>query len=96
MKPTCLSSTLLGLSECAVRCDGRHAHEKSIGRGPRGEHLTRRLQTYPPPLCRAIALALVKTAVAMLTQGWGPGGWNRPQSSAPRRNHWSFQSAKPG
>eukprot|EP00959_Pyramimonas_sp_CCMP1952_P190048 3975969-Pyramimonas_sp.AAC.1 len=50
-KPTMLGSNLVGVDEGAVRCDGQHSHEKSLGKDSGGVFATRRLQTYPPGLC---------------------------------------------
>ncbi|CAK0791492.1 unnamed protein product, partial [Prorocentrum cordatum] len=56
-KPTTLASNLDGIQEQAVLCDGRHRHEKAYGKNERGIFRSRRLQAYPPGLCRMIALS---------------------------------------
>ena len=71
-----------------VRCPGvseHHQHGVSIGRCPEGGFYTRRLQTYPPKLCEALACMLMATIRRMALSQSGPtGALTMPESqSAP-------------
>lgn len=83
MKPTCLSGTLRGLSQLEnCRCPGvspSHSHGKSTGLGSQGEFLTRRLQTYPPGMCEAIADLIIQSFDHMWETDSGPGGACHPE-----------------
>eukprot|EP00959_Pyramimonas_sp_CCMP1952_P104225 2178481-Pyramimonas_sp.AAC.1 len=58
--------------------------------------MSRRLQAYPPGLCRMIALTVVKTALRMLAAGRGPGGWLRTGREKSRHAQWSYEKEKEG
>ena len=65
MKPTTVSGNLVGLEEGELRCDGGHRHESALGK-VRGVFRTRRLQTYPPRLCRFLRLVYRAHAAKVL------------------------------
>ena len=97
-KPTTLSGNLDNMEEVnEVRCPGVsdvHQHGISIGRQPDGGFYTRRLQTYPPKLCEAIAKMIMATLYRFSMTSHGPTG---PLSSegdvpAPRVTAWSTSS----
>ena len=64
-KATTLSGTADGLWEGECRCDGKHQHQRSIGRiageGTRPDFATTRLAAYPSGLSRFLASRLVRT-----------------------------------
>ena len=77
LKPTCLSGTALGLLAGVRCCPGlgpNHRHETSVGRTAAGVFQTRRLQTYPPDLCKYIADCLFNSLADMRAKSGGPGG----------------------
>eukprot|EP00438_Fugacium_kawagutii_P028165 Skav233604 [mRNA] locus=scaffold109:47718:52210:+ [translate_table: standard] len=94
-KLTTLSGNLLGMEAVdGVRCPGlsaSHRHGKSIGRAQDGSFHTRRLQTYPAGLCRAIAAMVFETIQHMAMTGLGPTGpLTLPhECAAPRLTSWS-------
>lgn len=101
-KLTCLSGNVVGLSDLdGIRCPGispHHQHGISIGRCPEGGFYTRRLQTYPPALCLALANLLLNTLKVMLAQNTGPTGALRlpAEDGAPRVTHWSTLEGSSG
>lgn len=94
-KLTTLSGNLDGMEEVdGVRCPGVSAsHQRgiSIGRNPEGGFYTKRLQTYPPKLCEAIALMIFKTLRRFADTMSGPTGALHlvDQKAAPRVTSWS-------
>eukprot|EP00974_Lingulodinium_polyedra_P060708 5852369-Lingulodinium_polyedra.AAC.1 len=77
-KYTCISGTLDDLNELhGTYCDRSHAHEASIGLDAAGQHLTRRLQTYPSGLNHALAERFVRSFDRVRSAGSGPGGGAR-------------------
>lgn len=99
-KLTTLSGNLDGMEDVdGVRCPGisnTHQHGISIGRASDGSFFTRRLQTYPPGLCEAMAKMLFKTMQRMAACDTGPtGALTVPgEKAAPRVTAWSsFGSA---
>ncbi len=100
-KLTTVSANLLGMEALAgVRCPGisqTHQHGASIGLSPEGGFYTRRLQTYPPLLCRELAKMLFKTLRHFAALNVGPtGALSQPDDvPAPRVSAWStFGSLK--
>eukprot|EP00434_Breviolum_minutum_P026310 symbB.v1.2.023253.t2/scaffold2112.1/size106475/3 len=69
-----------------VRCPGvseHHQHGVSIGRCAEGGFYTRRLQTYPPKLCEALACMLMATIRRMALSQSGPtGALTMPESQS--------------
>eukprot|EP00438_Fugacium_kawagutii_P019968 Skav222678 [mRNA] locus=scaffold1471:8076:12526:- [translate_table: standard] len=94
-KLTTLSGNLIGMEEVdGVRCPGvssTHQHGISIGRAEDGSFHTRKLQTYPPGLCQAMAKMLFLTVHKMYEGNAGPtGSLLLPgETSAPRITAWS-------
>eukprot|EP00439_Symbiodinium_sp_Y106_P030950 s4025_g3.t1 len=78
-KPTTLAGNVQGLDGFArYACPGEspdHRHELSLGFDSEGHFLTRRLQTYPPGMCRLIAQCLVATCEEWQVSGDGPTGF---------------------
>eukprot|EP00438_Fugacium_kawagutii_P010989 Skav206620 [mRNA] locus=scaffold1562:264434:268503:+ [translate_table: standard] len=101
-KLTTLSGNLLNMEQVdGVRCPGvseSHQHGISIGRAPDGSFYTRRLQTYPPGLCRAMADMLFQTLLKMAITHTGPtGSLLLPgETAAPRITSWSTGGASSG
>ena len=88
-KGTTISGTLEGLSELdGLRCDGNHAHERSVGIHE-GVHLTRRLQSYPAGLCQVLAACIIATLRRFAADGSGPTGWKRTALPTARISAWS-------
>ena len=94
-KLTTLSGNLQGMQAVdGVRCPGVsqfHQHAISIGQANDGSFHTRRLQTYPPGLCEAIAEMMFQTLQLMAASHTGPTGalaWPE-DSAAPRVTAWS-------
>lgn len=50
--------------------------------------MTRRLQTYPPLLCEAIAGMMVKSLQIMKLRGTGPSGFMRPSGTPAPLTAW--------
>ena len=98
-KLTTLSGNLDGMEEVdGVRCPGvsdAHQHGVSIGRNPEGGFYTKRLQTYPPRLCYALAGMIFKTLLRFATTLTGPTGALQlaGQVAAPRVSSWSTSCA---
>ena len=94
-KLTTLSGNLDGMEAVdGVRCPGvseQHQHGISIGRCPEGGFYTRRLQTYPPRLCEAMADMLLATLERFAISQSGPTGALvlDGQESAPRITFYS-------
>ena len=103
-KLTTLSGNVKGMSAVdGVRCPGEsadHVHGKSIGRAPDGSFYTRRLQTYPPALCDAMANMIFQTLWEMAIHHTGPTGalTTEHDVAAPRITAWSLwsNSVRPG
>lgn len=98
-KLTCLSGTMDGLDELdGIRCPGesdQHVHGPSIGRAPDGSFHTRRLQTYPPGLCKAMAWMIFQTLSRMARTNTGPTGARLLGAvDRPRISSWSTWSSK--
>ena len=97
-KLTCLSGTLDGLEDLdGIRCPGvskQHVHGRSIGRAQDGSFHTRRLQTYPTGLCRAIASMIFQTLSRMAISNTGPTGARLLGiADRPRISSWSTWSS---
>ena len=94
-KLTTLSGNLDGMEVVdGVRCPGvsdSHQHGISIGRNPAGGFYTKRLQTYPPKLCEALAVMIFKTLQRFAVTLTGPTGALHlvDQKAAPRVSSWS-------
>lgn len=98
-KLTCLSGTMDGLDELdGIRCPGesdQHVHGPSIGRAPDGSFHTRRLQTYPPGLCKAMAWMIFQALSRMARTNTGPTGARLVGAvDRPRISSWSTWSSK--
>ena len=98
-KLTCLSGTVDGLMDLdGIRCPGvseHHVHGSSIGQAEDGSFHTRRLQTYPPKLCRAMAWLIFKTLLRMAQTNTGPtGALLLGAVERPRISSWSTWSSK--
>ncbi len=98
-KLTCLSGTMDGLEDLdGIRCPGEskwHIHGRSIGRAPDGSFHTRRLQTYPAGLCRAMAWMVFQTLSRMARTNTGPTGARLMGSvDRPRISSWSTWSSR--
>lgn len=97
-KLTCLSGTIRGLADLdGIRCPGLsedHQRGPSIGKNAEGGFHTRRLQTYPPALCREMARLFVETFVHFRDTHTGPTGAlaNQHDQAAPRVTAWSTWS----
>ena len=84
VKPTCVSSTLDGVSELdGLRVADDFISEGALGRDSDGNFRTRRLAAYPPDLCDALANCIHRTLLRFAATGGGPGGPNRPPTVAP-------------
>lgn len=98
-KLTTLSGNLDGMEEVdGVRCPGvsaTHQHGISIGRNPEGGFYTKRLQTYPPRLCEALAVMIFKTLARYASTMTGPTGALQlaDYAAAPRVTSWSSSCA---
>ena len=94
-KLTTLSGNLDNMEDVdGVRCPGvseHHQHGISIGRRPEGGFYTRRLQTYPPKLCEALAKMIFATLLRFSQTNCGPTGALREDGDvpAPRVTAWS-------
>ena len=101
-KLTTLSGNLDGMEAVdGVRCPGvssTHQHGHSIGRDPTGGVYTRRLQTYPPKLCAAMARMIFLTLCRFSSTHTGPTGAlsNIDDRAAPRTTSWSTRSQSRG
>lgn len=101
-KLTTLSGNLDGMEAVdGVRCPGvssTHQHGQSIGRDPTGGFYTRRLQTYPPKLCAAMARMIFMTLCRFSSTHTGPTGAlsNIDDRAAPRTTSWSTWSQSRG
>ena len=104
-KLTTLSGNVRGIEAVdGIRCPGvssDHVHGKSIGRAPDGSFYTRRLQTYPPALCKAMATMIFQTLPEMDEHNSGPTGALAAGQdvAAPRITAWSLwwgNSVRPG
>ncbi|CAE7309115.1 unnamed protein product [Symbiodinium sp. CCMP2592] len=86
-KPTTLAGNARGLDRfvhCA--CPGEsssHRHERSMGFDSEGHFLTRRLQTYPPGMCRLVAECMIESCTAWQASGEGPTGFFAKGPRAP-------------
>lgn len=94
-----LSGTVDGLMDLdGIRCPGvseHHVHGSSIGQAEDGSFHTRRLQTYPPKLCRAMAWMIFKTLLRMAQTNTGPtGALLLGAVERPRISSWSTWSSK--
>ncbi|CAE7791178.1 unnamed protein product [Symbiodinium sp. CCMP2592] len=78
-KPTTLAGNVRDLNSFAhCACPGEsqhHRHERSMGFDSEGRFLTRRLQTYPPGMCRLVAQCLIATCKVWRGSGEGPTGF---------------------
>jgi len=98
-KLTTLSGNLDNMEEVdGVRCPGlsaQHQHGISIGRRPEGGFYTRRLQTYPPKLCEALAKMIFSTLLRFSQTMRGPTGALRDEGDAPapRVTAWSTRGS---
>lgn len=89
----------VGLQELNnVWCPGvsaEHRHGPSIGVDDAGNFHTRRLQTYPPGLCEAIAELMHKTLIHMYVNSVGPTGPLRDHTCPqPRNTYWSSRAGR--
>ena len=86
-KPTTLAGNFAGLDAFAqCVCPGLssvHQHESSMGFDSEGHFLTRRLQTYPPGMCKLIARGMINTCVEWQASGEGPTGFFARGPKAP-------------
>ena len=87
-KGTCLTSTFIDIQDfnhSKFQCPGissEHRHTgRSQGLNEQGHFHTRRLQTYPPALCRKIAHHACLTLAVMKQKGTGPTGFMRPSAA---------------
>ena len=97
-KPTTVAGALLRLHEefAGCVCPGvspGHKHDTSWGRAADGSHRARRLQTYPPRMCAAIASCIAATLEDFESSGWGAAGWQRGEHAIPRTGGFSEVSA---
>lgn len=61
----------------------QHQHGISIGRRPEGGFYTKRLQTYPPKLCEALAKMIFSTLLRFSQTMRGPTGALRDEGDTP-------------
>lgn len=98
-KLTTLSGNLDGMEEVdGVRCPGvssTHQHGISIERNPEGGFYAKRLQTYPPRLCEALAMMIFKTLTRYASTMTGPTGALQLADyvAAPKVTSWSSSCA---
>ena len=69
---------------------GDHVHHgMSQGTNEKGLFHTRRLQTYPPLLCKAIANMMIQGLQKLKVSGLGPTGFHRLEGSTAPTSAWS-------
>ncbi len=77
------------LSKGALTCTGGHAHGPSSGLNDQGIWHSRRLQTYPPPMCDWLSWGAMSWARLKMDFGPSNTGWG----FAPRRAGWGWSSS---